>query len=309
MRQEIVVIGSLNLDLVATVPRFPQPGETLTGSSFSRHTGGKGANQAVAAALAGARVGMIARHGTDGFEHTLLATLSNAGVDTSGIRAVAGPSGVALIMVTEAGENSIVLMPGSNGELRPEDLHDQQDRIAASSMVLIQLETPVAVLRATLEQAARSGVPVMLDPAPMRPLAPEDLRGAAWLTPNETEAALLVGAPVPAEADGLREFAKRLLAMGPRNVLLKLGAKGAFLATSDGLREPIPGHVVDAVDSTAAGDALNGAMAAALVRGADAVEAARFGVAAAAISVTRHGAIASLACQAEIEGFLASISR
>jgi ribokinase len=308
MRQprEIIVIGSLNLDLVATVPRFPQPGETITGSTFERHTGGKGANQAVAASLAGAHVCMVARHGTDGFEIPLLATLKDAGVDTSTILPAAGPSGVAVILVTDAGQNSIVVVPGSNGRLTPADIAAQHSRIASAALILTQLETPLDVLARTLALATAANIPVMLDPAPVQPIGRELLHQVTWLTPNETEAAALLGEPVPDTLD-LALYAQRLRDLGPKNLLLKLGARGAFLATADGLRQHIPGHTVRAVDTTAAGDALNGAFAAALAAGADPVEAARFGVAAAALSVTRPGAIPSLARRSEIESFRAAL--
>jgi ribokinase len=303
MSKEIIVVGSLNLDLVTTVTRFPQPGETITGLNFERHTGGKGANQAVAAARAGAQVRMVARHGTDGFEHHLLKTLSDDRVDISGILPVEGPSGVAVIFVTTEGQNSIVVIPGSNGHLLPADIHTEKDRIAASGLVLTQLETPLDTLEAVLEIAGRAGVPVMLDPAPMKPLIARHLQGVTWLTPNETEAEALLGSRI-SESTSLKAFAETILHLGPNNLLLKLGEKGAFLATQDGIREMIPGHVVEAIDSTAAGDALNGAMAAALLSGADPMEAARFGVAAAALSVTRYGAIPSLARLDEIRYFV-----
>ena len=305
MKQGIVVVGSLNLDLVATVPRLPAAGETITGTSFARHTGGKGANQAVAAALAGARVRMIARHGTDGFEQQLLATLTYAGVDVSGILPAEGPSGVAVILVTDDGQNSISVIPGANGKLTREQLHASKEHIANAALVLTQLETPLEILEETLAIAARVDTPVMLDPAPVQPLSNPLLEQVAWLTPNETEAAALAGSPMPA-LEQMQGFAEHLLSMGPAHLLLKLGEKGAYLASRSGLREYIPGYAVQAVDSTAAGDALNGAMAAALASGADAVEAARFGVAAAALSVTRRGAIPSLARLAEIEHFRAT---
>ena len=173
---------------------------------------------------------MIGRHGTDGFETLLLATLSDAGVDTSGILAADGPSGVALILVAqegsgaEAGQNMIVVVPGSNGRLAPADVRAAADRIAAAGIILTQLETPLEVLRETLAVASRAGVPVMLDPAPAQALDAGILQQVAWLTPNETEAAALVGEVVPEEG-GLAAFAEQLLALGPENILLKLGSK------------------------------------------------------------------------------------
>jgi ribokinase len=306
MAHTILVVGSLNLDLVASVPHFPQPGETLAGSAFTRHTGGKGANQAASAALAaapGTKVQMIARHGTDGFAPELLQALQQAGVDTSAVLPEEGSTGVALITVTEAGENTIVLIPGANARLSPQHLLDERDRIAAAHLILTQLETPISTLEQLLTLTSELRIPILLDPAPAQLLGEAILHQVTWLTPNETEAAALLRTPVPDLTD-LPAFAGRLLQLGPANILLKLGSRGAYLATREGRREHIPAHTVKAIDSTAAGDALNGAMAAALAEGADPVEAARFGVAAAALSVTRPGAIPSLPTRLEIEAFL-----
>ena len=305
MAKHILVVGSLNLDMVASVPRNPNPGETITGTDFQRFIGGKGANQAVAAALLGAPVKMVGRHGTDGFAESLLRTLREKGVDTSAITPAEGPSGVAVILVTPEGQNSIVVIPGANGRLSPDDLAANRSLLADAGLILAQLETPMDALEATAAQAAEAGVPLILDPAPVQHLSSALLSRVAWLTPNETEAAYLLDARVPESNADLRAFAESLLRLGPENVLLKLGARGAYLATADGLREHVPAREVQAVDSTAAGDALNGAFAAALLEGAMPVEAARFGVAAASLSVTRPGAIPSLPTREELEGFLA----
>ena len=301
MAKDIVVVGSLNLDLVANVPRNPEVGETITGTDFKRFIGGKGANQAVAASLLGGRVHMIGRHGTDGLEAGLLATLREKGVAIDSITPADGPSGVAVILVTDDGHNSIVVVPGSNGRFCPEDVFASRNRIEEAGIVLTQLETPLEALEATIEVAATAGVPVVLDPAPARSLSPKLLARVDWFSPNETEAAFYCGERAP---DGdLRRYAETLLALGPRNVLLKLGARGAYLAAGSGIREQVSAIPVRAVDSTAAGDALNGAFAAALMNGADPVEAVRFGVAAASLSVTRAGAIPSLPTLAEVEEF------
>jgi ribokinase len=304
MSREIVVVGSLNLDMVATVPRNPQAGETISGTDFQRFTGGKGANQAAAAARLGHQVFMIGRHGTDGFEVKLLDDMRALGVDATGITPADGPSGIALILVSEAGQNSIVVIPGSNGRLCAKDIRAHRERIEQAGILLTQLETPLDSLEETLTIAAAAGVPVMLDPAPMRPLPKSYFEKLTWFTPNETEVAYLLGKPVPADLD-LRSYAERVLDFGCENVLLKMGGKGAYLATRSGVREHIPSIPVTAVDSTAAGDALNGAMAVALMRGSDPVEAARFGVAAASLSVTHKGAIPSLPSFDEVEAFRA----
>ena len=306
MPKYIAVVGSLNLDMVASVPRNPNSGETITGSDFQRFLGGKGANQAVAAAQLGAPVKMIGRHGTDGFAESLLQTLRQKGVDTSAITPAEGPSGVAVILVTPEGQNSIVVIPGANGRLCPEDIAATRSLLAEAGLILAQLETPIDALEATAAIATEARVSVILDPAPVQHLSPKLLSRVSWLTPNETEAAYLLNAPVPESPAALRAFAESLLKLGPQNILLKLGARGAYLATSTGVREYIPAIEVQAVDSTAAGDALNGAFAAALLQGAATpLEAARFGVAAASLSVTRAGAIPSLPTHAELEDFLA----
>ena len=305
MPNSIVVVGSLNLDLVARVPRNPDSGETITGSDFQSFIGGKGANQAVAASLLGGRVRMIGRHGTDGFEVGLLATLREKGLDITGLTPAPGPSGVAVILVTEDGRNSIVVIPGANGTLSASDIEANREQIEQAAVILTQLETPMSSLQAVLAIASKSGTPVILDPAPACPLEAEVLRQLTWLTPNETEAATLIGRSVPDRLE-LRSFAEQMLRLGPKNILLKLGAQGAYLATGAGVRELIAAPNVQPVDTTAAGDALNGAFAVALIQGADPVEAVRFGIAAASLSVTKHGAIPSLPTLDEVIAFRAS---
>ena len=302
MAKHIVVVGSLNLDLVASVPRNPEVGETITGTDFKRFIGGKGANQAVAASLLSGKVHMIGRHGTDGLETGLLATLREKGVGIDAITPAEGASGVAVILVTEDGHNSIVVIPGSNGRFCAEDVFASRSLIEQAGIALTQLETPLEALEATVDIAATTGVPVVLDPAPARTLPPKLLSRLDWFTPNETEAEFYCGERVPAD-EGIRGYAEKLLSLGPRNVLLKLGARGAYLVTALGIREQVTAIPVQAVDSTAAGDALNGAFAAALMNGADPLEAVRFGVAAASLSVTRAGAIPSLPTLAEVEEF------
>jgi len=305
MSKKIVVAGSINLDMVARVPRNPAVGETITGTDFQRFIGGKGANQAVAASLSGGDVQMIARHGTDGFETELLATLHAKGVNLERVTPADGPSGIAVILVTDDGHNSIVVIPGANGLLRAADIQAQRISIEQAGMVLTQLETPLDALLALAEITHAANIPLMLDPAPAQTLPAELMHRVDWFTPNETEAAFYLGQPVPldgtthgktngATEGSIRDFAERLMALGPKNILLKLGARGAYLATAEGLREFVAAKPVQAVDSTAAGDALNGAFAASLMIGADPVEALRFGVAAASLSVTRGGAIPSL---------------
>lgn len=306
MTKPILVVGSINVDLVVSAARNPRAGETLPGSNFSVFTGGKGANQAAAVARLGYSVDMISKLGKDPFAGTLLEDLQRAGVHTQAITAVPGPSGVALIISTQFGESSIIVVPGANSSLSPQDLEQNAALLQNAAVVLTQLETPIETTEALAQFTARHGVPLILDPAPARPLTRDILSNVDWITPNETEAQVLAGQAVRlTTAAELRELAEHFLSLGPRNVLLKLGERGAYLATSGGTRALIPSYSVTAVDTTAAGDAFNGGFAVALARGLSPVEAARFAAAVAAISVTRCGALQSLPTQGEVNSFLA----
>jgi len=295
----ILVVGSANVDLVVTAEQLPKPGETILGHSFQTFSGGKGANQAVAAARAGGKVVMIARVGTDGFGKRLVDDLAASGVDTSAIRYVDEPSGVALIVTATNGENAIVVAPGANNRLNAAAIDEVMPKMTQVTHVLAQLETPMdGVIRAA-ERARELGATFVLDPAPARSLPKELLELTDWITPNEREACALLGlereALVPFEA------VRALQAMGPRNVILKMSSKGAVVLA--GNADPV--HVrpvpVTAVDTTAAGDAFNGAFAVALSEGRSPVEAAEFAAAAAALSVTRRGAQPSMPTRGEID--------
>lgn len=306
MTKPIVVIGSINLDLTVRSPRIPRPGETILGTDFGMFTGGKGANQAAAAARLGHPTFLIACLGEDSFAHTLLNDLKSSGVRTDAVSQVHTHSGVALIVADQAGENSIVVAPGANHSLTPSHLERCSPIIAGAAAVLTQLEIPLQTTEALAALTARLGVPLILDPAPAGPLSPQTLAGADWLTPNETEAQMLAGGTISlATEEGLRKAADYFLTLGPRNILFKLGERGAFLATQDGTRVLIPGYPVKAVDTTGAGDAFNGGFAVALARGLSPVEAANFASAVAAISVTRPGALPSLPTQSEVAAFVA----
>jgi ribokinase len=305
-RKPIVVVGSLNMDLVAQVERLPARGETLPGSDFQTHPGGKGANQAVAVARLGYPVSMIGRVGSDGFGESLRQSLATAGVDTSAIAASNAPSGVAMIAVEKGGNNSIIVSPGANAFLQPADLDLHRELLRGAAMVLAQLEIPLATVERLAAICAGAGVPLILDPAPARELPASLWQKTAWITPNDTEARQLCGRADPAESEEeLLETIDCLRVRGARNILLKLGGRGAYMATHDGLRLQIPAYPVGAVDTTAAGDAFNGAFGVALARGADPEEAANFAAAVAAISVTRRGAQSSMPTQDEVERFLA----
>jgi ribokinase len=298
----IVVVGSINLDLVARAKRIPRPGETLLGGEFAMHPGGKGANQAVAVARLGYPARMIGRVGSDGFGIQMRESLMLAGVDIAGVGTSPGATGVAMIVVAETGENSIVVVPGANALLTPEDLDASLDMLRSASAVLAQLEVPLETVLHLAAICTREGIPLMLDPAPARELPDELLEQVAWFTPNETEAAFYTGALSGSEP---AESARALLRKGVGNVALKLGARGAYLATRAGERQRIEPFRVDALDTTAAGDTFNGAFAVGMALGWAAGESARFASAAAALSTTRHGAQPSMPDRAEVERLLA----
>jgi len=298
----IVVVGSINMDLVARTPRIPLAGQTLIGSGFDTTPGGKGANQAVAAGRLSYPVHMAGRVGAagqDAFGQALIDSLVEAGVGTAAVERVPGSSGIASILVADNGENSIVVVPGANGKFTVAAVDQHAALIRSAGMVLSQLELPLDTVSHLLALCAETGVPVMLDPAPAAPLPDETWRRVAWFTPNETEAALYLGETLPPE-----EGVRRLLARGLKGVVLKRGAEGAYVATTQGKAAwVIPFHV-EAVDTVGAGDCFNGAFAVALLEGKDPFAAAQFASAAAAISVTRRGAQASMPTRAEVDEFL-----
>jgi ribokinase len=306
MSNSIVVIGSLNVDLVARVDRIPVPGETIIGLDFETYNGGKGANQATAVARLGAPVKMIGKLGSDAFAAQLRNGLEKAGVDTSCVENVAGPSGTALIESSADGENSIVVIPGANAHLLPEDIDRYRREIEQASIILAQLEIPRETTAHLARVTQSAGVPLVLDPAPAYHLSREVLSCVTWFTPNETETRLLLGLnPDGVSSHPAPEVAARLLDMGVRNVILKLGAQGVYLAGQDVEPAAIEACEVEVMDTTGAGDAFNGAFAFAMVHsGMDAHEAAEFACGAAALSVTRAGAQASMPTLEEYELFL-----
>jgi len=300
-RKPIVVVGSINMDLVARTPRIPLAGQTLIGSSFTTTPGGKGANQAVAIARLGYPVHMIGAVGKDVFGQSLLDNLAAAGVDTHAVSTVAGPSGVAPILVADNGENSIVVVQGANGKVDPDFIDQQAALIRSAGMVLCQLELPMGTISRTLAVCSDAGIPVMLDPAPAAELPENVWSKIAWFTPNETEAAFYLGKECKPE-----ESAKELLARGLHGVVLKRGSEGALVAGLNGKRDWVHPFRVNAIDTVAAGDCFNGAFAVALLEGNEPLAAARFASAAAAISVTRRGAQESMPSRAEVDAFLVS---
>ena len=293
--KKILVVGSANMDLVVSADRAPRLGETVLGGAFATYPGGKGANQAVAAARCGGAVAMLGCVGADPFGDALRAGLRAAGVDVSGLASVDAPSGVALIVTTAAGDNSIVVAPGANARLEASAI--TEDHFVDAACVLAQLETPLdGVIRAA-EIARARGAIFILDPAPARALPTHLLELVDWLTPNETEARSILGAEGRFDP---RAAALALQALGVRGVVIKLGARGAVLLEAGGAPQLIAPFPVETVDTTAAGDAFNGAFAVALSEGAEPVKSAQFASAAAALSVTRKGAQPSMATREEI---------
>jgi len=296
----VVVFGSINMDLVARAPRLPAPGETVTGHTFFTAPGGKGANQAVASARLGARTLMVGRVGDDALGAQLRAALRAAGVDDSAVLTTPGASGVAQIAVDERGQNTIIVVPGANGAVGAADIPRLEQSLPGARALLLQLEVPMPAVLAAAAAARRHSVTVILDPAPAptADLPPELYRLAAIITPNESEAAALVGFPVDDDAAAARAAAL-LHARSGGAVILKLGARGALLLGPDGLERLAP-FPVTPVDTVAAGDAFNGALAAALSEGRPLAQAARLAMAAAALAVTRPGAQEAMPTRAEV---------
>jgi ribokinase len=303
-KKPIVVVGSINADLVATVEHIPQAGETITSTSFQIHPGGKGANQAVAVARLGYPVKMIGRLGNDAYGEQLRSHLKTAGVDTSCVSTTEGSSGTALILVSSAGENCIVVIPGANALVSAADIDENLATIRQAGIVLAQLEIPIGTVVHLAEVCSREGILLMLDPAPAVTLPRNLLEGVTWFTPNETEAAFFVRDLAPsAPAESPRETATTLRASGLHGVVLKLGSRGAFLH-SETTEAQVASFPVTAIDTTAAGDTFNGAFATGLMMGKTEIESARFAAAAAAISVTRAGAQPSMPSLAEVNALL-----
>lgn len=299
-RKKIVVVGSSNTDMIIKLDHIPRPGETILGGEFVTAAGGKGANQAVGAARAGGDVSFIARVGRDMFGDKAVAGFTKEGIDAGYIlRDSASPSGVALIFVAKDGENSIAVAGGANTRLSPADIRKARKTLTGASVLVMQLETPLDTVQAAADMAARSGVLVILNPAPARPLPDKLLRKVSIITPNETEAELLTGIKVKNESAASRAAAK-LLERGVGTVILTLGSRGAFVADRNE-RRLVPGFRVKPVDTTAAGDVFNGTLAVALAEGKSMLDAVRFANAAAAISVTRFGAQPSAPYRNEID--------
>lgn len=289
----IVVFGSINMDLVVQVPRLPLPGQTLTGRQFYRTPGGKGANQAVGCARLGVPTGFVGRVGNDVFADELVASLANSGVDTSFlVRDADHVSGIASIAVAEDGQNTIVVIPGANGCFDETDLSRLEAALAQARVLLLQLEIPVEMVVAAARAAHERGVFVILDPAPAQSLPPELYSLVGIITPNEREAHELTSIPADTQA-GAREAARVLLDRGVRQVIIKRGKDGAYWTDgTDSLF--VPSFDVSVVDTVAAGDAFNAGLAVAISMQMSMPQALRWATAAGALATTKHGAQPSM---------------
>lgn len=302
-KKPIVVVGSINADFVVTALRIPSPGETLAGKDFQVHFGGKGANQAVAIGRLQYPVEMIGMVGTDQFGPMLREGLRASGVGVEAVESVEGSSGVAAISVADSGENAILVVPGANGKLTPDVLERHRELIRHSGMVLTQLEIPIETIEHLARLCEEYNVPLMLDPAPARLLSAQVLKRVRWFTPNETEAAFYAQHANGRATSEPEQIAVALHNLGLRSVVLKLGAKGVLLSGGRKTHR-VEGFQVEPLDTTAAGDAFNGAFATGLMLGMAEPEAATFACGAAAVSVTRQGAQTSLPSLQEVQQLL-----
>jgi ribokinase len=303
MSKNIVVVGSSNTDMIIKVPRIPKPGETILGGTFSTAAGGKGANQAVAAARAGGNVSFVARVGDDMFGEEAIKGFQKDGLNIDHvILDKSAPSGVAEIFVAEDGENSIAVASGANLNLSPQDVKSAEKVISTADILVMQLESPLETVYVAAKLAHEKGVKVILNPAPAQPLKDEYFKYLSILTPNESETEILTGRTVN-DRKSAEEAAQVLLKKGVETVVVTLGRNGALLVQPDHA-EHIPGFEVNAVDATAAGDVFNGTLAVALAEKMSLKDAIRFANAAAALSVTKLGAQPSAPHRAEIEEML-----
>ncbi len=301
MSAKIVVVGSSNTDMVVKADHIPAPGETVLGGEFIMVPGGKGANQAVAAVRLGADVTFICRIGTDPFGDKSIANFKQEGIDVSYIhRDMQAPSGVAIITVDRKGENAITVAPGANAKLSPADVEMALPAFENADVLLLQFETPIETVLTAAKIAKQKGMVVIVNPAPSIPVPDELLKLTTIITPNRVEAFSLVDGFGDEEP---RELAAKFLDKGVESVVITLGSHGAFIA-SGGVRTTIPAISVTPVDTTAAGDAFNGALAVGIAEGKSLQAAVEFASKSAAISVTRMGAQSSLPYRKEVEDFV-----
>ena len=303
MSADILVIGSLNMDLVVSAERAPEAGETLHGQDFQTTPGGKGSNQAAAAAKLGASTAMAGRVGADEFGARLKNSLTNLGVDTSTVLTdETQPTGVALIIVDAAGENRILLVAGANGQVSPADVGNLRPAIQQAKILVLQLEIPLETVSAALQIAAECGIPTMLNLAPAYPIPDEMLQKITYLVVNESEAGLLSELPVH-DLDSAKAACKALFERGATTIIITLGSQGALLATPHDFYT-LPAYPVDVVDTTAAGDAFSAGFAVALLESGDLQSSVAYANAVGALTVTKFGAQASLPTKDDVAAFL-----
>lgn len=297
---KILVVGSINMDLLVRVPTTPKPGHTIIGGDFEIYPGGKGANQAVAAARMGAEVTMVGRVGKDNFGDTLIQSLLENEVKTSHvIKDSEEPTGIAMVAIAPDGENIVVTAPGANSKVSVEDINHTRSLMRETDLLLIQLELPMETVSAAVDLAKAYDIPVVLNPAPGQPLPKALLSYVEVLTPNKRELGLITG-----ESD-IEEGIKKLRGWGVKNLVITLGHNGARVI-SGGLDKHIPAYENTAVDTTAAGDAFNGAFAVALAEGRKLMEAVRFGMAAGALASTKKGAQSSIPLRDAVDSLIQS---
>ena len=298
---DVLVVGSLNADLVVKSPRFPQPGETISGEDLHIIPGGKGANQAVAAARQGVQTAMLGRVGSDSFAPFLVDNLKSNQVDTSHVTVDSSATGTAIIVVDANGQNSIVLSPGANGNVSPVDVDSAS--FSNSKLLLLQLEIPTPTVLHAAQKARANGLTVILNPAPAKALPAELISSVDILIPNESELSLLTGLPVN-DVSSAEKAAKEILKQGVKTVIVTLGSKGALLVTDTQVTQ-VDTYKVNVVDTTAAGDAFIGGFASAMLSGKALEDSVRYGCACGALATTKFGAQPSLPTKEEVEKFIA----
>lgn len=307
MKSKVVVVGSYNTDLTIKTERIPRTGETIIGGVFSEGGGGKGANQAVAAARAGAKVSFIARVGNDALGKAGIQRLTAEGINTKYIfqdNDVA--TGVAFIVVDERGENSIVVASGANAKLSSSDIEEAHSELSSADVLLVQLESPIETIHSAIKKSHEKGAIVILNPAPAQVLSTKILRDIDVITPNKVEAEMITGIKVSDE-ESLQSIVLKFFESGVKNVIITLGSKGMYVGCSESMKM-IPAYKVCPVDSTGAGDIFSGSLAAFLAEGMSMENTVKMAAASASISVTRLGAQSSAPNRREIENFLMTYS-